>query len=77
MVEIVVENGVLVQAGEVLGGEAEVEDHKARIDAEDEGNGILVLPCRFRFLDDGFALDLRKAQVRDRIAESGLVVLPV
>ena len=67
VIQIVVIDGALVETGEVVGREAAVKDHENGVKAQDEGDGVLVLPCRLGFLDDGLALDLGEGQVRDGV----------
>ena len=84
VVQVVVVDGAFVEACEVLGAEAAgggggavaatQQDHEARIQAQHIGDGILVLPCRLGFLDDGLALELGEAEVRDGVAERRFVV---
>ena len=75
VVQIVVVHRALVEAGEIVGRESAVENHEAGVQAQGEGDGVLVLPRRFGLLDNGTALELRESVVRDGIAEGGLVVL--
>ena len=50
-----------------------VQDDEAGVDAEGEGDGVFVFAGGFGFLDDGGALELGEAEVRDGVAEGGFI----
>ena len=51
-----------------------MQDGEAGIEPQDVCDGVLVLPGRLGFFDHGLALELGEAEVRDGVAERGLVV---
>ena len=74
VVQIIVIHGTFMEPREVLGRKTQVQDRKTGIQSQDKRHGVLVLPCRLGFLDHGLALELRKTEVCDGIAERCLVI---
>ena len=74
VVQVVIVDGTLVQPREIFRREAQVQDCEAGIQPQHVRDGVLVLPCRLGFLDHGLALELRKTEVCDGIAERCLVI---